>query len=194
VKFDLSGVVAPAGAGASRPRGRRRVAGLTLVEVLMALFIVALVFGSIIQGYITSGKMTEWSGYSLAAQSMGVQVLERVRSATWDPTVNKCEVTNMPMMGSSLQYSTGTVWTNYSGYLTNILDVPWHGNNFVVVTNFVNFRVVSFASNTNVQLIMARVDTVWPFNDWGNYQARFYTNTVSTYLAPDNPDSSTLGK
>ncbi len=179
--------------GACR-RPRRRVAGMTLVEVLMALLIVGLVFGSIIQGYIISGKMTEWSGYSLAAQSMGVQVLEQVRSATWDPTLNKCEVTNMPMLGSSLQYSTGSVWTNYSGYVTNIMDVPWHGNGYVVVTNFINFRVVSFASNTNVQLIMARIDTVWPFNDWGKYQARVYTNTVSTYLAPDNPDSSTLGR
>jgi hypothetical protein len=167
---------------------------MTLVEVVLALAIVALVFGGIIQGYVVSGKMTEWSGYSLAAQSVGVQVLEQVRSATWDPTVNKCEITNMPLLGSSLQYSTGSVWTNYSGYLTNILDVPWKANRFVVVTNFVNFRVVSFAVNTNVQMIMARVDTVWPFNDWGNYQARVYTNTVCTYLSPDNPDSSTLGK
>jgi hypothetical protein len=192
--MELSEMEMPVGSCRPRRHGRRRVAGMTLMEVLIALFIVALVFGSIIQGYITSGKVTEWSGYSFAAQSMGVQVLEQVRSATWDPTINKCEVTNMPMMGSSLQYSSGSRWTNYSGYVTNILDVPWKGNNYVVVTNFVNFRVVAFASNTNIQLIMARVDTVWPFNDWGNFQARLYTNTVSTYLAPDNPDSSTLGK
>ena len=172
---------------------RRSEAGMTLVEVVVALLVVVLVFGSILQGYITAGKMTEWSGYSLAAQSTGMQVLEQVRSATWDPTINKCEVTNVPLLGSSLQFS-GSTWTNYSGYLTNIMDVPWKGTAFMVVTNFVSFRVISFASNTNVQSIMVRVDTVWPFNQWGNYQSKLYTNTVCTYLAPDNPDSTTLGR
>ena len=179
----------PAGAGGLQRRGGVRVAGLTLVEVLISLVIVALVFGSIIQGYVTSGKITEWSGYSLAAQSLAVQTLEQVRSATWDPQMNKCEVTNIPLLGASLAYASGGNWTNYSGYTTAILDVPWSSTNYVMVTNFVNMKLVSLAANTNIQMIMVRVDTVWPFGDWGG-PARFYTNTVCAYLAPDN--STTL--
>ncbi len=162
---------------------------MTLVEVALALAIVALVFGAIIMGYMTSGKMSEWGGYSMAAQSQAVQVLEQVRSATWDPSANKCQMTNMPLQGSNILFSTGNVWTNYSGYTTAILDVPWSSTNYVMVTNFVNMKLVSLAANTNIQMIMVRVDTVWPFGDWGG-PARFYTNTVCAYLAPDN--STTL--
>lgn len=175
------------------PVGGRGASGLTLVEVLISLAIVGLVFGSIIQGYITSGKVTEWSGYSLAAQSLAVQTLEQVRSATWDPQMNKCEVTNIPMRGATISYSSGGAWTNYSGYVTCILDVPWKSNNYVMATNFVNFKLVSFASNTNVQAILARVDTVWQFTDWGYATATFYTNTVCTFFAPDNIDPALLG-
>ena len=138
--------------------------------------------------------MTEWTGYSLAAQSMALQTLEQVRSAKWDPSNNQCEVTNMPLMSSNLVYSSGAVWSSYSGYVTNILDVPWKSTNCVTVTNFIVFQVLSLSANTNIQLIQARVDTVWPFNGWGSFQARLYTNTICTYLAPDNPDAATLGK
>ena len=192
--MELNDCLVPLGGGGPRRRGVRHSAGMTLVEVAISLAIVALVFGSIIEGYITSGKMTEWSGYSLAAQSMAVQTLEQVRSATWDPQMNKCEVTNIPLQGATISYSSGSAWTNYSGYLTSILDVPWKSTNFVMVTNFVNFRVVAFTANTNVQAILARVDTVWPFNDWGRYQPRVYTNTICTYMAPDNIDPALLGK
>ena len=193
VKLELNAKLMPGGGGGRR-RGMRHVAGMTLVEVVISLAIVALVFGSIIEGYITSGKMTEWSGYSMAAQSMAVQTLEQVRSATWDPQMNKCEVTNIPLQNAVISYSGGSAWTNYSGYLTSILDVPWKSTNFVVVTNFVNFKVVAFTANTNMQAILARVDTVWPFNDWGNYQSRVYTNTICTFIAPDNIDPALLGK
>jgi prepilin-type N-terminal cleavage/methylation domain-containing protein len=176
------------------PSGARRgVRGLTLVEVLISLAIVALVFGSIIQGYVTSGKITEWSGYSLAAQSLAVETLEQVRSATWDPQMNKCEVTNIPLQGATLAFSSSGAWTNYSGYQTSILDVPWKSNNYVMATNFVNFKMVSLASNTNVQAILARVDTVWRFTGWGSANMMFYTNTVCTFFAPDNIDPALLG-
>ena len=181
------------GRGGPKRRGLRRVAGLTLVEVVISLAIVALLFGSIIQGYVTSGKLTEWSGYSLAAQSLAVQTLEQARSATWDPQMNKCEVTNIPLQGATLACASGGNWTNYSGYQTSILDVPWKSNNFVMATNFVNFRMVSFASNTNVQAILARVDTVWQFTGWGFANVMTYTNTVCTFLAPDNIDPALLG-
>lgn len=193
VKVEINEILWPLGGGGPKRRGLRRVAGLTLVEVLISLAIVALVFGSIIQGYVTSGKMTEWSGYSLAAQSLAVQTLEQVRSATWDPQMNKCEVTNIPLSGASLTYASSGKWTNYSGYQTCILDVPWKSNNYVMATNFVKFKMVSFTSNTNVQAILARVDTVWQFSGWGYAGSRLYTNTICTFFAPDNIDPALLG-
>ena len=193
MNVDINEILWPLGGGGPKRRSLRRVAGLTLVEVLISLAIVALVFGSIIQGYVTSGKVTEWSGYSLAAQSLAVQTLEQVRSATWDPQMNKCEVTNIPLQGSTLSYSSSGSWTNYSGYQTSILDVPWKSTNYVMATNFVNFKVVSLAFNTNVQTILARVDTVWQFSGWGGADTMFYTNTVCTFFAPDNIDPALLG-
>lgn len=193
VNLETNEILWPLGGGGPKRRGLRGVAGLTLVEVLISLVIVALVFGSIIQGYVTSGKITEWSGYSLAAQSLAVQTLEQVRSATWDPQMNKCEVTNIPLLGWTLSYSGSGAWTNYSGYQISILDVPWKSNNYVMATNYVNFKMVSFASNTNVQAILARVDTVWQFTGWGYANPVTYTNTVCTFFAPDNIDPALLG-
>ncbi len=40
---------------------------------------------------------------------------------------------------------------------------------------------------------MIRVDTVWPFTDWGKFSLKYYTNSIATYIAPDNRDPSTLG-
>jgi prepilin-type N-terminal cleavage/methylation domain-containing protein len=191
--METNEIVWPLGGGGPRRRALRRRAGLTLVEVLISLAIVALVFGSIIQGYVTSGKITEWSGYSLAAQSLAVQTLEQVRSATWDPQINKCEVTNIPLLGWTLRTSASGAWTNYYGYQTSILDVPWKSTNYVMATNFVSFRLVSFSSNTNVQAILARVDTVWPFAGWNSAGITLYTNTVCTFFAPDNIDPALLG-
>ncbi len=184
--MDLPDSWIPLGGVGPRRRSLRRAAGMTLVEVVIALVIVAIVFGSIIMGYTTSGKVTEWSGYSLAAQSQAAQVLEQVRSATWDPTANKCEMTNVPLQNPVISYTSGTtIWTNYSGYLTAILDVPWKSTNYITVTNYVNMKYVPLAVNTNIQFIMVRVDSVWPFGDWSG-PLRFYTNTICAYLAPDN--------
>jgi len=44
-----------------------------------------------------------------------------------------------------------------------------------------------------VQLQVVRVDTVWPFTGWGNHTLCYYTNSICTFLAPDNRDPSTLG-
>ena len=108
--------------------------------------------------------------------------------------MGKNDLTNMTMLNSNLTFS-GENYT-YSGYTTNILDVPWKGTNYVLATNFISIRM--FYQNNDstvvrVQMQIIRVDTVWPFSDWGNHQLKYYTNSISTYLAPDNRDPSTLG-
>ncbi len=180
----------PIGEGESKP-GRIREAGMTLVEVVVSAAIVALVFGAILNGYIYTAKKVEWTGYSLAAQSAGAQVVEQARSAVWDIARGVNQLTNMALLSSNWNGST----TTYSGYTTNILDVPISGNNVVVATNYVSIQQFNLSGNTNVQKFIQfiRVDTVWRFTGWGNSSIRYYTNSMGSYIAPDNRDPATLG-
>jgi hypothetical protein len=86
----------------------------------------------------------------------------------------------------------GAGWTNFTGYTTNILDVPWKGTNYVIATNWVNVRLVKLAYNSSIVVQAVKVDTVWPFNQWKNFTVNYYTNTICTIIAPDNRDPSTL--
>lgn len=165
---------------------RRGEAGFvfSLVEVLISVVIVAIVFGTIINGHLAGATRAEWTGCSLAAQSLGVQFLEQSRAAVWDIANNKNEVTNMTMMGKT--YSSST--SKWSGYTTNIMDIPWKGTNYVIATNFVSIQdiFVNNSSNVPVHIMVLRVDTVWPFKGWGKYTLRYYTNSICTFIAPDN--------
>jgi hypothetical protein len=168
---------------------QRGMAGMTFMEVLIALLIVVMVFGAIINGYISSSIRGQWTGYSLAAQSMGIQAIEQARSAKWDTGIN--QITNLAVFNPSYNSSTVT----FTGYTTNILDVPIKSSNPIVATNFISIRMFNEnnSSTIPVQLQMIRVDTVWPFVGWGKFTQTFYTNTVCTLVAPDNRDPATLG-
>ena len=183
-----------------RIRRARREAGfvLTFWEVLIAVVIVALVFGTIINGYLAGAVKTEWTGYSLAAQSLSVQTLEQARSAVWDIAMAKNELTNMinakNAIASMSSYDSSSQITTI--VMTNLLDVPWKGGNFTMATNYVTIQPVNESGTfgTTVQLQFVRVDTVWPFTGWGNHSLKYYTNTTCTYIAPDNRDPSSLGQ
>ena len=165
----------------------------TLWEVLIAMVIVVLVFAAIINGYITSGSMAQWTGYSLAAQQAGIQCLEQTRSAVWDPAMKNNEITNLNLLNSS--YSASNQNYTYTGYTTNILAVPYKGTNYVIVTNFITIQMfyANNDSSVKVQLQCVRVDTVWPFKNWGNFSSTsLYTNSMASYMAPDNRDPSTF--
>jgi len=155
--------------------------GFTLVEVVIAAAIVGLVFGGVIYCYIQSGLRVQWSGYSLAAQSLASTVLEQTRSASWDPAqaVPVNNMTNLSLQGASYDSSTRT----YTGYSVGVLDVPYATTNFTMATNFITVQMISVAGVTNVQMQFIRVDTVWPFGLRGG---KIFTNTVSTMVAPDD--------
>jgi len=146
-------------------RSRRAgVPGFTLPEVLMALFIMMLLFGGIITTYIQASYRAEWSGFSLAAQAAAIQQLEAAKSAVWDPT--------------------GTTLKDEISQLTNatsvLLDLPVTGTNTVYATNYPTIRLIQNGSYSNY---LVRIDTVWPFR-WRN-QTVYFTNTVACYYAPD---------
>ena len=172
----------------------RREAGLTMVELLVALIIVAVVFGAIINGYMAGAKKAQWSCYSLAAQSLSLHVLEQTRSAKWDTTGT--EITNLTLMNKSFTSSSGATNWVMTGYTTNILDIPWNVGNPLLATNYITiqcFNQNNLAGAPTVLMQFVRVDSVWPFNGWGNFSLNYYTSSVCTLLGPDNRDPSTLG-
>jgi len=163
---------------------------MTLIEVAISMAIVALLFGSTIQAYIQSGQRVAWTGYSLAAQALAQQTIEQARSALWDPgqPSSPNQITNLNVVAGSGSYNTGTrTWT---GYATNILDVPYSANNYTVATNFVTVQMVYLDGSSNCPAEFVRVDCVWPYGLRTGMQ--YFTNTVSTLIAPDNRDPSSF--
>jgi prepilin-type N-terminal cleavage/methylation domain-containing protein len=167
-------------------RAVKRYRAFTLAEVVVAIAIVALVLGGMTVAYTQTTRRAQWTGYSLAAQALAVQQLEQARAAVWDSSIGKNEITNLNLSGFA--YASG-VWT---GYTWTNLDIPISGTNVVRATNYVKLKLLYINGVTNppVQLQMLRVDTVWPFR-WGATQ-RYFTNTVSSYYAPDNRDANSL--
>jgi prepilin-type N-terminal cleavage/methylation domain-containing protein len=181
---------------AAEPARRQKLTGtgrkkgaFTLVEVVISMAIVALVFAGIINAYIQTGLRLEWTGYSLAAQSLALETIEQARSTLWDPTqyppVN--EITNLNLMGTAGSINTaGATWTGYS---TNTLDIPVpNGGTNVLATNYVSVQMSYVSTYANVQMEIVTVQTVWPFIRYGNNV--YFTNTIATIITPDNRNAS----
>jgi len=150
----------------------------TLAEVVMAVAIVAIVFGTTLVAYTQSCRRAQWAGFSLAAQALAIQQIEQARSARWDLVTGVNEITNLNL--NSYSYVGGVL----TGYSWTNLDLPYSGNNFVRATNFITVNSLTVSSNPLVQLKMVQVNTVWPFV-WGTTTTMF-TNTLVTYCSPDN--------
>ena len=160
--------------------------GFTLTEVVVSVAIVALLFGGILTSYIRTARQAEWAGYALAAQAIGVQQIEQARSAVWDTSIGKNEITNLSLTNWTYNVSTKVG----SGYTWAVLDIPISGTNRVLATNFVTVKTLNVSGLSNVQVQMVRVDTVWPFLTLAG--RRVYTNTTVSYFGPDNRDASSL--
>jgi len=142
--------------------GRRsslKKSAFTLVEVVMAIAIVALGFAGIISCYTISAQRAEWTGQSFAAQSLASQGAEQVRAAKWDPQAWPV-VDELPP-------------TNF--FTVEPLDIPRSGQP-VYATNYIAISDVS----TNPPLRQIRVDCVWLFA-----ARRQFTNTMITFRAAD---------
>ncbi|HTB86091.1 MAG TPA: hypothetical protein VK742_20765 [Candidatus Sulfotelmatobacter sp.] len=167
------------------PARVREAAAFTLIEVVIATAIVALVFGGIINCYIQSGVRVEWSGYSLAAQSMAMQMIERAKSGTWNPTATPPvnNLTNLNLLGTSVIVTSSNY--TYTGYSTGVLDVPYETTNYVTATNFVTVQMITgVGGQSQVQMQFVKVQTVWPF--FLRSKNLFFTNTVATMMGPDD--------
>ena len=169
--------------------------GFTLVEVTLSLVIIALVFGGIINAYISASYRAEWTGYSLAAQAAAIQTLEQARSATWDTATKVDEiwgmVQNVSTMGNH-DYASNTTTHVLSASINRTLDLPSQTNSTtatVSTTVTVSAKQVALpGSHGNMYVI--QVDAKWPFQ-WKN-STNYYVNTLVTYMAPDNQDPNSL--
>lgn len=141
------------------------VKGFTLAEVIVSIAVASIAAGGMIYGYILSGRRSEWSGYSLAAQALAVQRVEQIRAAKWDtqasPAVDQLNYTNFPAIS------------------TGVLDLPVSGTNLVRVTNYTTLSTIQISASPVINVKFIRVDTVWAFN------SKRFSNTVVTYRAPD---------
>jgi len=137
----------------SQQTDRAKAAGaFTLVEVVMAIAILALVMAGMIYGYVQSNYRAEWSSMSLAAQSLASKAVEQARAAKWDVHL------------SSAQTGSGTSDelppTNY--IQTNVLVVPGTGQP-LVVTNYVSVSNVVL----HPPVRQLRADCVWELPSTG---------------------------
>jgi hypothetical protein len=140
---------------------RRNQLAFTLTEAIVSLTLSLVTIGGLVSGFLQSATESEWSSYSLAAQSQAIRSLEQVRAAKWDPlgfpAVDQVVPVNFPPR-------------------IEILDIPMRGDNIVYVTNFTTIASVS----ANPALKLVQVESVWCFMNRG-----LFTNTAFTYRAPD---------
>jgi len=144
-----------------RHQGPLSRGGFTLVEAVVSMLLAGIIMGGIASGYLQAHRTSEWSAYSLAAQSLAMQPLEQARAAKWDPyaypPVDHLVASNFPKT-------------------VNILDVPISGTNVVYATN----RVVIRDLSTNPPLKQITVECTWRFHTRG-----VFTNTIMTCRTAD---------
>jgi prepilin-type N-terminal cleavage/methylation domain-containing protein len=148
----------------------RKPPGFTLVEVVVAVAILAMVMAGLIYGYVQANWSAEWSSMSLAAQAYASEGAEQLRAADWRP--NDFPVANGP--GTMDEYP------NWYPPKTNIdfLDIPGsNSTNSLLVTNIVTVTGIS----TNPELRQIRSDCYWIFPK----DNQLFTNTVILLRAPD---------
>jgi type II secretory pathway pseudopilin PulG len=140
---------------------QRGPAGMTLVEVVIALAITVLTLAGIVKGYIYCTTATVKAELVQAASARARQRLEETKSAQWDtaswPIVDQLVATNFPdevvsldMPGSTARGTSATIKTKISQIS---LTPPIRG---------------------------IRVDCIWQFEG-----TEMITNTIETIRAPD---------
>lgn len=150
--------------GSAQTPAASRVWGFTLAEVVISTAIIAVALGGVIYGYIRTIARSEWSAYSLAAQSLAMQGVEQTRAAKWDPQawppIDELGTTNFAQIEQ--------------------LDVPLKGLP-VLATNYVSVTLVS----SNPPLKELRADCVWVLRNGPGKQIGPFTNSIVTLRAAD---------
>jgi prepilin-type N-terminal cleavage/methylation domain-containing protein len=140
------------------PQGR---AGMTLVEVVVALAITGLTVGGIVTGYIYCTTSAVKAELAQAANARALERIEEARSARWDtsswPVVDQLVATNFPDEVVSL-------------------DTPGSGSGGTSATIETTISQISLTP----PIRRIRVDCIWQFRG-----VELITNTIETIRAPD---------
>jgi prepilin-type N-terminal cleavage/methylation domain-containing protein len=140
------------------PRGR---AGMTLVEVIVALAITGLMVAGIIRGYVYCATSAVRAELAQAANAKAMQRIEETRSAQWNTSsslaVDQLVTTNFPVE-------------------TVTLDMPGTDTNGTPATLQTTISQISLTP----PLRRIRADCIWQFRgaDW-------VTNSIETIRAAD---------
>jgi type II secretory pathway pseudopilin PulG len=154
------------------PFETKAMRAFTLVEVTVAIFILAMVIAGVLYGYVQANRMAEWSSMSYAAESYASEGAEQARAADWYP--RNWPVTNGPGTMDELPP------TNY--IISDILDIPSKGKPGATNSSYWATDFVSVANVTiNPPLRQIRSDCRWIFPPTG----RVYSNTIILLRAPD---------
>jgi len=137
------------------------MAGLTLVEVVIALGISALAVAGIVGGYLFSIASAQKSALSLAAGAKAIERVEETRSAIWS-------ISSFPPIDQ-------LVATNFPDEVV-ILDQNAAGNGITYGTNLTQISQIS----VDPPLRRIHVDCVWNFKG-----IQLLTNSMETCRAPD---------
>jgi prepilin-type N-terminal cleavage/methylation domain-containing protein len=137
-------------------------AGMTLVEVVVALAISGLTVAGIVSGYVFCANSAERSALTLAANARAMERLEETRSAQWDPSswppVDQLVTTNFPDRVVVLDLSGSGVGTTYATNITQISQLA-----------------------INPPLKRIHVDCIWSLKG-----SQLVTNSVESCRAPDS--------
>jgi hypothetical protein len=156
---------------------RKKAAGFTLAETLVAFLVLVLMMSGLICGYVQINRMADWSCMSLAAQSFASQGAERARAADWRPR----DVITSTGFNSPDELPPST---NNGPVITCVdyMDIPIKGDPAATdfaywITNYV------WITNLTINPSLRKITSIciWRFPATG----QVYTNTAILLRAPD---------
>jgi type II secretory pathway pseudopilin PulG len=154
---------------------RSTTRAMTLVEVVIAMTILAMTMAGLIYGYVQVNRLADWTAMSLAAQSVASQGAEQARAALWNSQM--WPITNGPGTGDEFPPTTnsaGVVTNMIFGIATNY--VPQTGQ-VLLLTNYLSISDVS----DEPPLRQINSYCIWTFPRTG----QTYTNTIIMQRGPD---------
>jgi type II secretory pathway pseudopilin PulG len=146
---------------AGKMPAQRGFGAFTLIEVVVATALAALLMMGMFEGYVLASRRAQFSSYSLAASATAMKQMEKIVAATW------C-ITGTP--------STNLFNPALTVVQTNALCMPSSGTNIIYATNYATVTQVS----TTPPYAMIQVQCVWGFMGLGTY-----TNTMAVIRGPD---------
>lgn len=139
-----------------------RDGGMTLAEVLIAIAIFALVFGSVLTGLTQARYRAIWASLSLEAANVAEERCEQIQNAPWDPTAS-------PVIDQVIS-------NNFPTTTADLLD--YTGGGSLLATNTV--RINAMPNTNSPQYKVITCTTVWQYRGRGPF-----TNSIVNIRAPD---------